>query len=312
MARAEQLERLALGRRVTLVSIAASAVLAVANVVVGLSAGSTSVVAAGLEFLGDVLASIFVFVGMLIASKPADSAHPYGYGRYETLAGLIVGIILSAGGAGICWRSLQGVGQIYDAPNVYAIWPLLGAIVLRGIMSKIKFRVGRRINSGALVADAWNDMVDIFSAAGALVALGLTLYDPARFPAADQYGGSMVGIVVVFTGLKVLRDTSLDLADSMPEGDLMDQIRSVALGVPGVLGVDKCYARKTGLQYHVDLHLEVDPNIALWRSHEIGGLTRARLREQLDWIADVLVHVEPALGVARREPHEIGGASAPE
>jgi cation diffusion facilitator family transporter len=294
MGRAEQVEKLTLGRRVTLLSIAASAGLALANVLVGLRAGSTSVVAAGLEFLGDVLASVFVFVGMLIASKPADAAHPYGYGRFETLAGFIVGIVLSAGGAGICWRSLSGLAELHDPPNAYAVWPLLAAILLRGAMSTIKFRLGRRIKSGALVADAWNDAVDIVSATAALVALGLTLYDPARFPAADRYGGFIVGVVVVFTGFKVLRDSSLDLADAMPEEDLMEQIRGVALGVPGVLGVDKCYARKSGLQYHVDLHLEVDPNIALWRSHEIGGLTRARLREQLDWIADVLVHVEPA------------------
>jgi cation diffusion facilitator family transporter len=296
-----QSDNLALGRRVTLVSILASAVLASANVIVGLLAGSTSVLAAGLEFAGDVLASAFVLVGMLIASRPADSDHPYGHGRYETLAGLVVGIILAAGGAGICWRSLQKVTESHDPPSAYAVWPLLGAIVVRTIMSTIKFRVGRRIHSSSLLADAWNDAVDILSAAAALVALGLTLYNPSQFLAADHYGGFAVGLVVIFTGLRVMRDTSLDLTDTMPDDDSLQQIRRAALSVPGVLGVEKCFARKTGLQHHVDLHIEVDPNLTVWESHDIATLTRIRLREQLDWVADVLVHVEPALGIEHGE-----------
>src|SRR4051794_4624441 len=93
------------GRRIAMFSIAASCLLAAANVIVGLWAGSTSVVAAGVEFIGDVLASIFVVIGMTLAARPADEAHPYGHGRIEILAGLSVGAILAAGGVGICFRS---------------------------------------------------------------------------------------------------------------------------------------------------------------------------------------------------------------
>ncbi len=281
-------------------SILASVVLASANVIVGLRAGSTSVVAAGLEFGGDVLASTFVFVGMIIASRPADSDHPYGHGRYETLAGLVVGMILATGGVGICWRSLQKVSEFHEPPSAYAVWPLVAAILVRSVMSTIKFRVGRRIQSASLVADAWNDAVDILSAAAALVALGLTLYNPSQFLAADHYGGFAIGLVVIFTGLRVIRDTSLDLTDATPGNETLQQIKREAMRVPGVLGVEKCFARKTGLQYHVDIHVEVDPNLTVWESHDIAILTRTHLREHLGWVADVLVHVEPAPGIERR------------
>jgi cation diffusion facilitator family transporter len=297
-----QQDKLKLGRRVALVSIFASTLLASGNVIVGLLAGSTSVVAAGLEFVGDILASTCVFAGMLIASKPADSDHPYGHGRFETLAGLVVGIILAAGGVGICWRSLQNTSEVHAPPAAYALWPLLGAILIRGVMSTVKFRVGRRIQSASLVADAWNDAVDILSAAAASVALGLTLYNPSQFLAADHYGGFTVGLVVIITGLRVMRDSSLDLMDTMPEGNAMDQIREAALEVPGVLAVEKCFARKTGLQHHVDLHLEMDPNLTVWEAHDIAARARIRLCERLDWIADVLVHVEPAPGIEKRRP----------
>jgi cation diffusion facilitator family transporter len=294
-----QRDKLKLGRRVAILSIVASAALAMGNVIVGLLAGSTSVVAAGLEFAGDILASAFVLVGMLIATKPADSDHPYGHGRFETLAGFMVGIILAAGGVGICWRSLQKVSEIHASPGAYAVWPLLGAILIRSITSTIKFRSGRRIQSASLVADAWNDAVDILSSAAALVALSLTLYGPSHFLAADHFGGFTVGLVVIFTGIRVMRDTSLDLMDTMPEDESLEQIRSVALSVPGVMGVEKCFARKTGLQHHVDLHLEVDPELTVREAHDIATLTRIQLCEQLDWIADVLVHIEPAPAVER-------------
>ncbi|MHB8974467.1 MAG: cation diffusion facilitator family transporter [Pirellulaceae bacterium] len=308
MASTVQRDKLKLGRRVAILSIVASIALAVGNVTVGLFAGSTSVVATGLEFTGDILASVAVLMGMLMASKPADYNHPYGHGRFETLAGLAVGMILSAGGAGICWRSLQKVSEVHAPPSTYAVWPLLIAILIRSIMSTIKFKSGRRIQSASLVADAWNDAVDILSAAAALVALSLTLYDPSHFLAADHYGGCAVGLVVIVTGIRVIRDTSLDLTDTMPEEKALVEIREVAMSVSGVLGVEKCFARKTGLQHHVDLHLEVDPNITVQESHDIATSARIRLCEQLDWIADVLVHIEPAPGVATY--HETKSAPA--
>lgn len=294
MAADTQDSKLASGRRVAVWGIFVSAVLASANIGIGLMAGSTSVVAAGVEFAGDVLASTLVAFGMAVAVRPPDRDHPYGHGKYETLAGFVVGIILTAGGVGICWRSLQRVSEVHDPPGAYAALPLLAAILLRSIMATVKFRVGRRIRSASLVADAWNDAVDILSASAALVALGLTLFNPSKFLAADHYGGFAVGLVVAFTGLRIMRDTSLDLTDAAAGDESLQQIRNEALAVPGVVGVEKCVARKAGLQYFVDLHIEVDPNLTVWASHEIAGAVRSRLRGRLDWVADALVHVEPA------------------
>jgi len=282
------------GRRVALAGIVASALLAMLNIVVGILTNSTSVVATGVEFAGDVLASTVVLVGMSIAVKPADENHPYGHGRVETLAAFLVGVILVAGGIGICWNSLQAVGETHAPPSRAAIAVLVVAIVLRGVMSVIKFRVGRRIHSSSLVADAWNDTVDILAATAALTAVALAMYDSARFLAADHYGGFAVGIIVILTGVRVLRDASLELMDTMPSSEMIADVRVAAVKVDGVLGVDKIYARKTGFRYHVDLHIEVDPGLTVAASHVIGGRVRAGVRAQLEWVADVLVHVEPA------------------
>ena len=283
-------------RRVARASIAVSGILACSNITIGLLAHSTSVVATGFEFAGDVLASSIVVIGMGVAARPADDNHPYGHGRFETLSAFVVGVILSLGGVMIAYQSLQAIGARHAPPGVTAAAALVGAIVLRSIMSSVKFRVGRRLGSSALVADAWNDAVDILSALAALTAVALAAYDPVRFLAADHYGGFLVGIVVVITGIRVLRDASLELVDTMPSPELTGEILRVARSVEGVQGIDKVFARKTGLRHHVDLHIEVDPRQTVAASHAIGGHVRARLKHELPWVADVLVHVEPSHG----------------
>jgi cation diffusion facilitator family transporter len=279
-------------RLVAAAGIVASLVLSVVNIIVGLQASSRSVLATGIEFAGDVLASSLVLVSVIVASRPADDQHPYGHGRIETLSAFVLGMMLMIAGAGVSWTSLQGMSERHSAPGSMAIVALVCAIVVRAVMATIKFRVGRRESSAALVADAWNDSVDIIAATTALVAVGLAMYD-TRFLAADHYGGFAVGVIVVITGLRVLRDASLELMDTMPAREKIDEIRRVAMEVDGVWGVDKTYARKTGFTYHVDLHIEVDPALTVAASHQIAGHVRSLVRTRLPWVADVLVHVEP-------------------
>jgi cation diffusion facilitator family transporter len=126
----------------------------------------------------------------------------------------------------------------------------------------------------------------------ALIAVGLAIHFP-NLRSADHWGGFAVGLFVIFFGLRVVRETALQLMDTMPEGTQMEEIRSVALRVPGALGIEKCFARKTGLKWHVDLHLEVDPDMSVYQSHEIATRVREKIRSEVDWVADVLVHVEP-------------------
>jgi cation diffusion facilitator family transporter len=293
---ADPSESISRGRRIAVVSVAASGTLAIANITVGLLVQSTSVVAAGLEFAGDVMASLIVFLGMVIAARPPDANHPYGHGRFEILAGLLVGVILLLGGAGIAVRSLANVGETHGPPSPAAAYPLLAAVAGKAVLATVKFRTGRNIGSAALVADAWNDAVDILSATVALVALALTVSNPAEFLAADHYGGFAVGIIVILTGVRVVRDASFELTDTMPSDAVLAKIRKFALEVPGVDGVEKCFARKTGLQYHVDIHIEVDPALTVARSHDIATDVKHHLRRHAPTVADVMVHVEPSHG----------------
>jgi cation diffusion facilitator family transporter len=286
---------LRVSRRVAVTSMIVSGCLATAKVLVGFQAHSTAVVSDGFESAGDVLASGLVLLGLVLATKPPDAQHPYGHGRVETLSALVVGMMLVISGSLISARALEHAWESQPPPAAYAIFPVAASIAIKSVMSVTKWSYARKIGSSALNADAWNDTVDVLSGTTALVGLGLTLLDPRKFAAADHIGGSIVGLIVIFLGVRVVRDTTLYLMDTMPDAESMDRIRKVALTVPGTKGIEKCYARKTGLQWHVDLHLEVDPDLSVYQSHEIATQVRIKVKETLDWVADVLVHVEPYL-----------------
>jgi cation diffusion facilitator family transporter len=283
-------------RQIAKMGMLVSGLLAVMKIGVGWAAQSASVTADGFESAADVFTSGLVLVGMTIASRPADENHPYGHGRVEILTGLLLGFVLFGAGSLIAYHGWAATDAL--PPAGYAIWPLLISIVAKTGLVTVKLHHGRRLNSSSLKADAANDAVDILSGLVALCALSLTLMNPERYPRADHYGAFVVGLIVIATSIRVAYEAAVHLMDTMPDDRSMEDIRRVARLVPDVAGVEKCFARKTGLRYHVDLHLEVDPEITVRASHDIAQKVRERVCEELPWVADVLVHVEPAPGKA--------------
>ena len=288
----------ATARRIAAFSLFASAALAVVKIAVGAAARSAAVVSDGFESASDCLTSGLVLVGLWIASKPSDSDHPYGHGRFEILTGLTTGVILAVVGTGICLQSLEQ-RNVAHQPAVYAIWPLILSIGVKSFFASAKFRVGRRSGSSSITADAWHDLLDLSSGLVALAGVSLALFN-IEYAAADHWAGFAIGVIVIFVGLRVARETALHLTDTMPDEKQMSEIRAAALGVAGAKGVEKCFARKTGLRYHVDLHLEVDPEMTVRESHDIATAVRFAVKSEVPWVEDVLIHVEPfgTLGVA--------------
>jgi cation diffusion facilitator family transporter len=283
-------------RQIAILGMVVSALLAILKITVGWLAHSAALSADGFESATDVFTSGLVLVGLILAARPADENHPYGHGRVEILIGLLLGFILACAGCAIAWHGLTGAADEKQVPASYAVGPLIFSILAKFWLVMLKSRHGRQIGSSSLVADAANDGIDMLSGIVALGALSLALYDPVRFLRADHYGAFAVGLIVIATAGRVMYESAMQLMDTMPDERSMLKIRQVALSVRDVSGVEKCFARKTGFKYHVDLHLEVDPEITVRASHEIATRVRDKIRQQLPWVADVLVHVEPYLG----------------
>lgn len=204
-------------------------------------------------------------------------------------------MILVVAGTGISVHAVRKLGEGDGMPAAVLVWAPLLSMVVKGVLAAVKFRTGRRIASAALVADAWNDSVDILSAFSALLAVSLTLYNPDRFALADAGGALVVGVIVVVTGLRVVRDASLELTDTMPPSGMLAEIRRIAAEVAEVQGVEKCFARKTGFRYHVDLHIEVDPRMTVAESHVVAHRVQDHILERVPYVAGVLVHIEPRI-----------------
>jgi len=287
-----QNERMRKARQIAILGMVVSGLLAVMKIIAGLQGHSVSVVADGFESAADVFASGLVLVGLILSARPADENHPYGHGRLETLTGLMLGFFLFCAGVLIARHGLFGSDDAIP-PHSWTVIPLVISIIAKAGLVTVKYTQGNRIGSSSLLADAANDAVDILSGTVALVALSLTLWRPADFARADHYGAFAVGLIVIATSLRIMHESSLHLMDTMPDDKDIARVREAAMRVPDVLGVEKCFARKTGLKYHVDLHLEVDPNITVRHSHEIAGRVREQIRDEITWVADVLIHVEP-------------------
>ena len=281
-------------RQLAILGMVVSGCLAALKITAGWFGRSAAVSADGFESAADVFTSGLVLVGLTIAARPADENHPYGHGRIEILTGFLLGIILFGAGCTISWHGLTGSGDETIPPASWVIWAMLISIAAKSWLVTVKFRYGRKIGSSSLTADAANDAVDILSGVVALAGVATALINPGRFLRADHYGAFVVGIIVVASGIRVMYQSAMQLMDTMPDENTMTRIREVALSVRDVAGVEKCFARKTGLQYHVDLHLEVDPEMTVLASHDVACRVRDSIRDQLPWVADVLVHVEPA------------------
>jgi cation diffusion facilitator family transporter len=193
------LQNLNVARRVTVIGMLVSALLATSKLLVGWLGHSTAVFADGLENTGDLFGSGLILYALFVASKPPDKEHPYGHGRSETIAGLAVGFLLAASGLAICYVSFRRLHSVTEAPHLFAIWPMVASIVVKGGLSVGKLSYGKRLGSAALQADAAHDGIEIVSGIVALLALSLTLYDPEHFSAADHWGGFIVGLIVLLS-----------------------------------------------------------------------------------------------------------------
>lgn len=282
-----------LGQRLAIAGLIISAGLAFIKLTGGILSRSASLSADGMESAGDVFTSMVVWGGMAIARRPADSRYPYGYGRAEALAGKTVGTILLMSAVLLITHSVHRLnGPSINLPS-WTLWPLALSFILKGVLASIKFRTGRKIRSSSLVADSGNDAVDMLSALVAAIAIILNLIDHERFAYADPIGALGVALIIFIMGLKIFRETSRELMDSQPRPEVLEQVRAVAAGIPHVLDVEKCYARKSGTQFFFDLHIEVDPNMTVHDAHGLSHHVKDVILAECDFVKDVLIHIEP-------------------
>jgi len=279
------------GDRVTLLGILWNVALFVIKLVVGLLTGSAGLIADGIHSASDMATDVAVLGGMRIARRKADEDHPYGHGRFETLAGGVVAGALILVGAFLAW---EGIAALFSGegsfPGIGVVAVALVSIVVKEWMYRRTAGVARDVGSAALQANAWHHRSDALSSIAVLAGGvgGLLGYGHA-----DQLAGLIVGLMVVVAGVRTLVRVIHELTEGgLARGDLETIERAIG-GVEGVRAWHQLRGRRVGREVFVDVHVLVDPAISLWDAHEISMQVEAEIHKACDLAINVIVHVEP-------------------
>ena len=281
------------GLRVTKVSFALNAVLAMVKLFTGIVGHSYALIADAVESMGDIFSSLIVWGGLTIASRPADENHPYGHGKAEPLAALAVAIMLVAAAGFIAMQAVGEIRMPHQSPAPYTLVVLLGVVVIKEAMYRYGSQAAKRIGSTAVIADAWHHRSDAITSAAVAVGIAISLVGGEGYEAADDWAALVACLVIVANGFRFVRFAVGELMDTSPGTTLVEDIRTCALEVEGARLVEKVLVRKAGPFLYVDLHLEVDPTLTVHRAHQIGHAVKDMIITKWPRVSDVLVHIEP-------------------
>jgi cation diffusion facilitator family transporter len=299
------LERIAkIGMRSTLLGILVNLGLSVAKISAGIVGHSFALVADGLESGADVLSGLVVFFGLKIAVKPPDADHPYGHGKAEPIAALCVGLSLVAAAVTIMVESIHEIRTPHRLPAPYTLVVLAGVLIVKELLFRYVGTVGNSIGSLAVKGDAWHHRSDAITSVFAFLGISIALIGGPGWETADCWAALCAAVVILYNAWNQLRPAILELADIAPDPDNTTRVREIAARVPGVLGLDKCFVRKMGFSFYVDLHVIVSGERSVREGHRIAHLVEDSVLHGLPQITEVLVHVEPeeeleAKGIAR-------------
>ena len=282
------------GTRVALFGMIVNSIFAVAKILGGLFGHAYVLIADGIESALDIGGSFVIWSGLKVASRPPDASHPYGHGKAEPIAAVIVAVGVLAAAVGLAIQSVREIFLPHHAPAPYTLGILIVVIVTKEILFRYANRIGRDVESTAVQTDAWHHRSDALTSAAAFVGISVALIGGKRWQSADDWAALFACAVIAANGLRLLRPAFFEIMDTAPHAKFVRAICQAARSVPGVVEIEKCRARKMGLDFYVDLHVGVDGNISVHEGHEIAHRVKSAIQQSNSRVADVLVHIEPA------------------
>ncbi len=283
--------------RVTILGAAVNVVLTVVKGLAGVLAGSSVMVADAVHSLSDLVSDMVALFSLRVAAKPPDESHPYGHGRFETLGTVVLALVLLAVAAGIAVDSWERFGTSV-APEQLALWAALISVVAKELLYHVTLRVGRKIGSPLVVANAWHHRSDALSSIAAFAGI---LGARAGFPILDPVAAIVVAALIAYMSIVLLRDAVREVTDASLRQDMLGELKVGVQELPGVVNLHEVRARRMGSRTLVDLHVEVEGSTTVSDGHQVAERVRLFVEQKYPEVAEVLVHVDP-------EPDEHVGA----
>ncbi|WP_373397375.1 cation diffusion facilitator family transporter [Algoriphagus halophilus] len=279
--------------RTVIFSMLGNVALATIKFLAGIFGNSYALIADGIESVVDVFASILVLVGLRYANRPADENHPYGHGKAEPLITFLVVAFLIISAATIAYQAIQHIRIPHALPESFTLWVLAAIIIWKESSYQIVIRRSKKINSDSLKAEAWHHRSDAITSIAAFIGISIALYFGEGFEVADDYAALVAVIFIVYNCYKIFRPALSEVMDENNHEELIKKIRAIAIEVNGVKGTEKCFIRKAGMDYHVDLHALVDGDLTVKEGHRISHLLKDKLQKEIPEIGHLLIHIEP-------------------
>lgn len=259
----------------------------------GYFGNSYALIADAIESTTDIFSSLLVLLGLKYAGKPADRNHPYGHGRIEPLVTFIVVGFLIVSATIIAYESIRNIGTRHESPEPWTLLVLGGIIIWKEVSYRIIARKSRETGSSSLKADAWHHRSDAITSVAAFIGISVALVMGDGYESADDVAALFASGFILYNCYLIFRPALGEIMDENRYGDLIQEIRKKSVLVEGILGTEKCFVRKSGTKYHVDLHAIVDGDISVKEGHMLAHQLERYLRKQLPQLAHVLIHLEP-------------------
>lgn len=281
--------------RTTQLGIIISILLILLKGISGYLGHSYALIADATESGADVISSGILWLALRYAQRPPDKGHPYGHGKAEPIAAIIIGIFLLAAAGWIAYHAIIYIQTPHELPNKYTLIVLLMVILIKEGLFRYVINIGKRLNSQAVIADAYHHRSDAITSIAAFIGILIALICGKGYEGADDWAALLACIFIVYNAYKIISPSLSEIMDGAPSDHLIDEIRNIASLHEEVKGVEKCFVRKMGLDYYVDLHIEVDGTINVFDAHQVAHQVKDELINANLNIKDALIHVEPYL-----------------
>lgn len=280
-------------RRTILFSLFGNIALVFVKLITGFVGNSFALIADAIESAGDVFSSFIIYLGLRVSDKPSDKEHPFGHGKVEPIISFLVVLFLITSAGFIAYQAINNIQSPQKMPSPYTLIVLGGVIIYKEILYQFVNKRSKQTASTSLKADAWHHRSDAVTSLAAFIGISLALLLGEGYEHIDDWAALVASAIIIVNAYFVFRPALGELLDEQNHDSLIDDVRAVSEKVSGVIDTEKCFIRKFGMRYVVDIHVRVSASLTVAEGHTIGHAVQSTVQESFPQIEHVFTHVEP-------------------
>jgi len=291
-------ENIKLANKVEIRTVIINFILTAVQIVIGFLAGSAALISSAIHTLSDGATTIIVIIGVNVAGKKSDKSHQYGHERFESVASLIMAMILAIVGIGIGYSAVTEIINISKGGEYEPMSMEIAALIIAGLTIAAKEwmfwytrAAAKKINSGALMADAWHSRSDAMATVGAFFGI---LGAKMGFPVLDSVAGLIICVFIVKTAFDIFKNAANQMVDKACDIETFEKLEALILEQEGVMGIDELKTRMFGSKIFVDIEIAADGDLTLHEAHIIAERVHDAVEEAFAEVKHCMVHVNPA------------------